>query len=158
MEHDLYEVIGQHYHTTLTNFFMPLGPEAIHLHSLIMEVVDDIQLNVNWYIPSTTVIRETLYAPIRSDQQVFNSLVKLERLMAMKLSLMGIESDFYGSLLRMFHNDGINESIADKDVAELMTRPIEAGRSGNLLTQVPGLVGLLTAIQYRHIWESLKRQ
>lgn len=158
MENDLYEVIGKHYHTTLTNFFMPLGDKALPLHNHIMEVVDDIQLNVNWYIPSMNMIREALYAPIRSDQQVFHALVKIERSLAVKLALMGVESAFHESLLQMFHGTGIEARIVDEDVSNLLNKTLDTTHSKNILTQVPGLVGLLTAIQYRHVWESMKRQ
>lgn len=160
MESNMYEDIGRLYHTTVVDMFLPMDKEtAIDVYSAVMEVVDDIQLNTNWFIPSVNVIRTSLYASIRSDLKVFTLLVKLERLMAFKLTLMDTEDHFHRSLARMFHLDGVEEDIVDEELGKLFNTP--STQSHKQLTQiqrVPGIVGLLTAIQYRHIWASIKPQ
>lgn len=160
MNHDFYEEIGKLYHTTLVDMFLPMDNDtALMTYAAVMETVDDIQLNTNWFIPSTNVIRTTLYNAIRSDMKVFSVLVKLERLMAFKLALTEVEEHFYKCLAKMFHLDGTEETVVDDDIDELLSQPSNViYKQIAQVQRVPGLAGLLTAMQYRHIWASIKPQ
>lgn len=149
-----YEQATNLYTLNLLNFFNAMAPTtALTIHSKVMEVTNDLLVNSNWFLPSCAIQKTTTFHAIREDQSLYTSLIKLERTFAVKLQLEGLLEQFDKSIMQMFITDAPNSSILDKEMVDLIKSNTTIN-SLDVLRGTPGLIGLLSVMQFHHCWLS----
>lgn len=120
----------------------------------VVEVVDQIAVNQNWFHAGSTAIRTGLWDEIRNDVPVHMTLVKFERICLSLMTLEGIHDEFVAAINTMFLSVNLTPTIVDKDFIETMGKVNSDAFSA---VSVPGLVGLLSVIMFRDLWTVVQK-
>jgi hypothetical protein len=135
----------------LASFTQESGRKAM---DNVVEVVDQIAVNQNWFHAGSTAIRTGLWDEIRNDVPVHMTLVKFERICLSLMTLEGIHDEFMAAINTMFMNARLHQSIVDKDFVETMTA---ASNEAFTAASVPGLVGVMSVIMFRDLWTVVQK-
>lgn len=142
------------YVATLANFFRVIEAKSgTELAKRILAHADEALLNHNWFINSSTVVKKTLYEPMRSDPVLHLALVKLERLFLARLKLEGREGLYIKAVYQLFFAGNTSNNVVDEDFSKTLGTSNSLNESD--LTQIPGLLGLLSVFMFRNEWNRL---
>jgi len=139
------------YETALTSFFSSLSMESrLSLANSLVEVIDEINTERNWYISGKAVIETNLYAPLRNNDVIFSAMLKIENIFKVYLKLEGLHDSFIESLSAIF-TVANSKMITDSEVLSVLAN---TGTDYRDMIQSPGVFGLLSAIVFRGVWNN----
>jgi hypothetical protein len=115
----------------------------------VVQTVDTIAANQNWFHAGSTAIRTGLWDEIRNDVPVHMTLIKFERICLGLMTLEGMHDEFLAAINAMFLTTAMNDQVVDKDFIETISAKASVGFNA---ATIPGLVGLMSVLMFRDLW------